>query len=142
MVMNWNKWIIHALCSFSAVLPFNEEFETIWEAHMQLLIPCSKCSRKFFPDRIEVHMRSCKGPIGGVKPAPQQQQQQPKPPEQLQAVTANTLSSPAIMANVEMLLSTPLTIRRQLHSQTDAVEIKKKSSALPVQDDVEKSQSD
>jgi len=33
----------------SAVLPFNEEFETIWEAHMQLLIPCSKCGRKFFP---------------------------------------------------------------------------------------------
>ncbi len=83
-------------------------------------------------------MRSCKGPIGGVKP---QQLQQPKVPEQLQAVTANTLSSPAIMANVEMLLSTPLTIRRQLHSQTDAVEIKK-SSVLPVHDDVEKSQSD
>jgi hypothetical protein len=35
----------------------------------------------------------------------------------------NTAISATALANVEMLLSTPLTIRRQLHSQTDAVVI-------------------
>jgi len=71
----------------------------------------------FSPDRIEVHQRSCKGPQGGGKaPPPQQQQLQ-------QAAAANNSSSisATALANVEMLLSTPLTIRRQLHSQTDAV---------------------
>jgi hypothetical protein len=116
---------------FSAVLPFNEEFDTIWEAHMQLLIPCTKCSRKFFPDRIQVHQRSCKGPIGGVKPPTQpQQQQQP----------ATTLTPAEAMANVEILLSTPLAIRRQLHSQTDAVQVKVSSHPNP--EDIDKSQSE
>ena len=98
---------------------------------MQLLIPCTKCSRKFFPDRIEVHQRSCKGPIGGVKPPPPSQQQQQ---------TATTLTAAEAMANVEILLSTPLAIRRQLHSQTDAVQVKAAVSNHP--EDIDKSQSD
>ena len=28
--------------------------ETIWEAHVQQLIPCGRCGRTFFPDRIKV----------------------------------------------------------------------------------------
>ena len=98
---------------------------------MQLLIPCSKCSRKFFPDRIEVHQRSCKGPVGGVKPLPPSQPQQPQQP---------TLSPAEALANVEILLSTPLAIRRQLHSQTDAVKVKSTNLHLP--QDIDKSQSD
>lgn len=38
-----------------------DSFTAIWEAHVQQLIPCTQCSRTFFPDRIEVHQRSCKG---------------------------------------------------------------------------------
>ena len=123
----------------SAVVPFIEEFDTVWEAHMQLLIPCTKCGRKFFPDRIEVHKRSCKGPQGGVKPQP------PQPPAAAPAAAAiassstNPISATAL-ANVEMLLSTPLAIRRQLHSQTDAVVIHQSPVHIPEEPD--KSQSD
>lgn len=27
--------------------------------HERTLIPCLKCERKFFPDRIEIHQRNC-----------------------------------------------------------------------------------
>ena len=43
--------------------PYDETFDAIWEAHVQQLIPCSLCQRTFFPDRIEVHQRNCKGLI-------------------------------------------------------------------------------
>ncbi|KAG8189292.1 hypothetical protein JTE90_019052 [Oedothorax gibbosus] len=33
-----------------------------WESHLQRLVPCPLCSRTFFPDRLGVHKRSCKGP--------------------------------------------------------------------------------
>lgn len=47
----------------------NDSFNAIWEAHMQQLIPCTLCGRTFFPDRIEVHQRSCKGITRGPKTA-------------------------------------------------------------------------
>jgi hypothetical protein len=94
-------------------------------------------------DRIEVHGRSCKGLQGGLKPWAQQQ-----PPitavhtGSLTAVNTSSLSAiPTAIANVELLLSTPLTIRRQLHSQTDAVVVNS-SSPLHQHDEVDKSQSD
>ena len=37
---------------FSVPVPYIHE--AIWEAHVQQLIPCSKCGRTFFPDRIKV----------------------------------------------------------------------------------------
>jgi len=46
-----------------------DSFNAIWEAHMQQLIPCGLCARTFFPDRIEVHQRSCKGIIRAPKTA-------------------------------------------------------------------------
>lgn len=90
-----------------AVPEYNEAFEAIWEAHVQQLIPCKNCNRTFFPDRIKVHQKSCKG--SGVK------------------VTVNASnSSPAKTAenapnSVDILLSSPSLIRRQLHNQQDAV---------------------
>ncbi|XP_071448912.1 uncharacterized protein [Hetaerina americana] len=36
-------------------------FDAIWESHLQQLVPCKMCGRTFFPDRIQVHERSCKG---------------------------------------------------------------------------------
>jgi len=47
----------------------NESFNEIWEAHVQQLLPCPLCARTFFPDRLEVHQRSCKGPGRGPKTA-------------------------------------------------------------------------
>ncbi len=41
--------------------PFDETFDAIWEAHVQQLMPCDLCGRTFFPDRIGVHKRWCKG---------------------------------------------------------------------------------
>ncbi|KAG8225547.1 hypothetical protein J437_LFUL002063 [Ladona fulva] len=38
-------------------------FEAIWETHLQQLVPCKTCGRTFFPDRIEIHERSCKGQV-------------------------------------------------------------------------------
>ncbi|XP_054712305.1 zinc finger protein 474-like isoform X2 [Uloborus diversus] len=36
--------------------------DNAWESHLQQLVPCPQCSRTFFPDRLKVHERSCKGP--------------------------------------------------------------------------------
>ena len=52
IILNNNKTSEFKMCliqTVSVVLPLNKEFETIWEAHMELLILCSKCGRKFFP---------------------------------------------------------------------------------------------
>ena len=54
---------------FSEEENLNDSFNAIWEAHMQQLIPCTLCGRTFFPDRIEVHQRSCKGITRGPKTA-------------------------------------------------------------------------
>ena len=34
--------------------------EAAWEASKAQLIPCEHCGRKFQPDRLQVHQRSCK----------------------------------------------------------------------------------
>lgn len=39
--------------------------EAAWEASKALLIPCNNCGRKFAPDRLPVHLKSCKEPAGG-----------------------------------------------------------------------------
>lgn len=39
-----------------------------WESHLQQLVPCPRCSRTFFPDRLEIHERSCKGPSCNRRP--------------------------------------------------------------------------
>ncbi len=96
-------------------------------------------------DQIEVHGRSCKGLQGGLKPWAQQQ-----PPitavhtGSLTAVnTSSLLAIPTVIANVELLLSTPLTIRCQLHSQTETVAVVVNlSSQFHQHDEVDKSQSD
>lgn len=36
--------------------------ELFWRAHQAQLVPCSKCARTFYPDRLEVHLKGCKGP--------------------------------------------------------------------------------
>nr|CAB3268005.1 ZF(C2H2)-149 zinc finger protein [Phallusia mammillata] len=35
--------------------------ENAWKAAQAQLLPCSRCGRTFLPDRLEVHLRSCKG---------------------------------------------------------------------------------
>jgi len=118
--------------SISAIVPWNE-FDTIWEAHMQQLIPCKLCGRKFFPDRIVVHEKSCKGD------------------RSIKGKTANNANNNFVnnnnnnnnnvtTANVDLLLSTPMTIRRQLHSQTDAVKLNKEQT-IP-NEEMDRSQSD
>lgn len=32
-----------------------------WKLHLNQLVPCRKCSRTFFPERISVHEPTCKG---------------------------------------------------------------------------------
>ncbi|XP_013778371.1 zinc finger protein 474-like [Limulus polyphemus] len=32
-----------------------------WQIHLEQLVPCCRCGRTFFPDRLAVHSRSCKG---------------------------------------------------------------------------------
>lgn len=35
--------------------------EAAWQSHLQQLVPCPRCGRTFYPDRLLIHERSCKG---------------------------------------------------------------------------------
>nr|CAD7435497.1 unnamed protein product [Timema monikensis] len=37
-----------------------------WESSQASLVPCENCGRTFAPDRLEVHLRSCKTPLPGA----------------------------------------------------------------------------
>ncbi|XP_015906597.2 zinc finger protein 474 [Parasteatoda tepidariorum] len=41
--------------------------DNAWENHLQQLVPCPLCSRTFFPNRLAVHKRSCKGPSSNTQ---------------------------------------------------------------------------
>jgi hypothetical protein len=45
--------------------------EAAWEASKAQLIPCPNCARTFNPERLPVHLRSCK-PKPGQAPASSQ----------------------------------------------------------------------
>ncbi|XP_076336933.1 uncharacterized protein LOC143239596 [Tachypleus tridentatus] len=34
--------------------------DAAWKSHLQQLVPCGRCGRTFFPDRLTVHERNCK----------------------------------------------------------------------------------
>ena len=80
--------------------------QAIWEAHVQQLIPCKSCGRTFFPDRIVIHQKSCKGG-------------QQKRNKNLLHTTSDLSNSLKVAA--DNLFSSPQPVRRQLHSQQDAV---------------------
>ncbi|XP_044735671.1 zinc finger protein 474-like [Chrysoperla carnea] len=42
-------------------IDYNATADENWKTHISQLVPCSKCSRTFFPDRVTVHENSCKG---------------------------------------------------------------------------------
>ncbi|CAL1278759.1 unnamed protein product, partial [Larinioides sclopetarius] len=42
--------------------------DNAWESHLQQLVPCPLCQRTFFPARLAVHKRSCKGPSNARRP--------------------------------------------------------------------------
>ncbi|CAG9858010.1 unnamed protein product [Phyllotreta striolata] len=44
----------------SGDVDFKGTFHRIWDNHLAELIQCQKCQRKFFPNRIEAHVKSCK----------------------------------------------------------------------------------
>ena len=39
---------------------YNDDAFKDWNE--KALLPCERCGRTFLPDRLEVHLRSCKGP--------------------------------------------------------------------------------
>ena len=43
--------------------------EVAWEASKAQLVPCANCGRRFAPDRLSVHLRSCK-PKSGTQASP------------------------------------------------------------------------
>ena len=45
----------------SGALDVDATVEAAWQSHLQQLVPCPGCGRTFYPDRLEVHRRSCKG---------------------------------------------------------------------------------
>ncbi|XP_017776309.1 PREDICTED: zinc finger protein 474-like isoform X2 [Nicrophorus vespilloides] len=45
----------------SGNVDFIGTFDRIWENHLNGLVPCPKCGRTFFPERIERHVHYCKG---------------------------------------------------------------------------------
>ncbi|KAB7494291.1 Zinc finger protein [Armadillidium nasatum] len=38
--------------------------EAAWQSHLETLVKCESCGRTFFPDRLTVHQKSCKGENG------------------------------------------------------------------------------
>lgn len=110
---------------------------------MQQLVPCKLCGRKFFPDRIVVHEKSCKGDhsIKGKSAASNNNNNNNNNSINNNVVNNNnSIVATGATPNVEILLSTPMTIRRQLHSQTDAVRVKKEPMAS--NEDMDRSHSD
>ncbi|KAF4527495.1 hypothetical protein B566_EDAN015432 [Ephemera danica] len=49
----------------NGVLDHEATFHAIWQSHLEQLVPCKACGRTFFPDRLEVHSRSCIRDVGG-----------------------------------------------------------------------------
>ncbi|XP_047118678.1 zinc finger protein 574-like [Schistocerca piceifrons] len=45
----------------SGGLDLEATVEAAWQSHLQQLVPCHGCGRTFYPDRLEVHRRACKG---------------------------------------------------------------------------------
>jgi hypothetical protein len=60
--------------------------EAAWEASKALLIPCQNCGRKFAPDRLPVHLKSCKETPGKNVTQPTNQ-----------AIKANEVSNPQMI---------------------------------------------
>lgn len=52
---------IKKIVSASGGVDFQGTFDRIWENHLTELVECSKCKRKFFPNRIEKHKEACIG---------------------------------------------------------------------------------
>ena len=51
---------------------FREQMnEAAWEASKSQLVPCPNCARTFNPERLPVHLRSCKPKPGQAPTAPQ-----------------------------------------------------------------------
>ena len=94
-----------------------EKLDAIWEAHVQQLIPCQNCGRTFFPDRIVVHQKSCKGKVTPSSGGGSFKKSLQKPKNLINKNLEVANNSPEVM----MMLSSPQPVRRQLHSQQDAV---------------------
>ena len=47
---------------FNSIQQVHNYNEMAWKSAMSQLIPCDICGRTFLPDRLDVHLRSCKGP--------------------------------------------------------------------------------
>ena len=112
---------------------FTQTFDAIWEAHVQQLMPCKMCGRTFFPDRITIHQKSCRGSNNVAplrKPIPSNKSNNQAQPAKIMAKTnmdpKNVNSSKLKAAenlsdDHKMLLASPQPVRRQLHQQQDAV---------------------
>ncbi|KAK7864300.1 hypothetical protein R5R35_009556 [Gryllus longicercus] len=46
----------------NGAIDYEGTMEAIWQTHLEQLVPCSLCGRTFYPDRLAVHARACKGP--------------------------------------------------------------------------------
>ena len=65
IVIEWIyiEWNLTTWCCF----PYKYQSSLLW--CLTLVVACDNCGRKFNPDRLEVHLRSCKGMYEAVKKA-------------------------------------------------------------------------
>lgn len=131
---------------------FQQAFDAVWEAHVQQLIPCKSCGkhqhvsmfvamayinhipgRTFFPDRIRVHQKSCKGKDnnqnGGSKKKNKMNSSQ-----SLQAPLVGAAQKLAAAEAQLSLLTSPQPVKRQLHSNQDSVVVVKSKSKEEAED--------
>ena len=109
---------------------FNQMFEAIWEEHVQQLVPCKLCGRTFFPDRIVVHQKSCKGSTPPNNPNKRLGPDNNSNKGNLairNAANRNRVNfsklkrAENLSDDHKMLLASPQPVRRLLHQQQDAV---------------------
>ncbi|XP_029646472.1 zinc finger protein 474-like [Octopus sinensis] len=67
--------------------------EAVWKSAQNNLVACPSCGRTFLPDRLEVHIRSCKSSEDKIKP---KQENRPKEKKMIRSDTA-TLITPVLI---------------------------------------------
>nr|CAD7607016.1 unnamed protein product [Timema genevievae] len=97
-----------------------------WESSQASLVPCENCGRTFAPDRLEVHQRSCKTPLPGVRR--KLAFQQPPPPSSTPAPLLATSSLINTCSPTSHLLPIPSSCYRTSSSEKGPISCLKTGS--------------
>lgn len=78
-----------------AIDQYNLEAYNKWDA--ESLLPCPNCARTFLPDRLDIHLRSCKADRP-LKPPVRKPSNNPKPSAQATPVQTKSAKKPLVVS--------------------------------------------